>query len=276
MYSKNILLVFTLLMYASSVFVVVMSAFVGGGEDFLKITTKENGFFESIGALLLLIMAIIGFRWLLKHGRLINKLLFLAIGLFSLLCLLAFLEEISWGQHLFHFESSEFFKLNNYQKESNLHNLIPATLFSSIIYFFVYSVFIFIPLFLRFFDGILPKTFPIFRFILPYLPPLHVTLMVLFSSSFQAYFYDDFGVWSDTFSLLCGMALFLFYAIKFKISDKTIWLHLIFVISCIILFMYCHDIFNFFNAQYEIREMFVVLASLIYFKYLLGKFEVNL
>ncbi|KYG63065.1 hypothetical protein AZI86_15205 [Bdellovibrio bacteriovorus] len=34
-------------------------------------------------------------------------------------------EEISWGQRLFNFPSSEFFFLRNYQNETNLHNLLP-------------------------------------------------------------------------------------------------------------------------------------------------------
>lgn len=33
-------------------------------------------------------------------------------------------EEISWGQRIFGVESSEFFKQNNYQGETNLHNLV--------------------------------------------------------------------------------------------------------------------------------------------------------
>lgn len=34
-------------------------------------------------------------------------------------------EEISWGQRLFNFQTSEFFFLRNYQNETNLHNLLP-------------------------------------------------------------------------------------------------------------------------------------------------------
>lgn len=33
-------------------------------------------------------------------------------------------EEISWGQRIFGIESSEFFKENNYQSETTLHNLV--------------------------------------------------------------------------------------------------------------------------------------------------------
>jgi hypothetical protein len=47
---------------------------------------------------------------------------------FALLVALFFLfaagEEISWGQRIFSVESSEFFKANNLQAETNLHNLV--------------------------------------------------------------------------------------------------------------------------------------------------------
>lgn len=37
--------------------------------------------------------------------------------------LFIFLEEISWGQRIFHFASSEFFRLHNKKREITLHNL---------------------------------------------------------------------------------------------------------------------------------------------------------
>ena len=34
-----------------------------------------------------------------------------------------FFEEISWGQHIFKWESSNFFLVNNNQGETNIHNI---------------------------------------------------------------------------------------------------------------------------------------------------------
>jgi len=51
---------------------------------------------------------------------------------------LASMEEISWGQHIFHFPSSRYFLENNLQEETNLHNLIDGNIFSSIIYSTIY------------------------------------------------------------------------------------------------------------------------------------------
>jgi hypothetical protein len=44
--------------------------------------------------------------------------------LYSLAFFLAAGEEISWGQRIFGIESSEFFLENNYQGETNFHNLV--------------------------------------------------------------------------------------------------------------------------------------------------------
>lgn len=49
------------------------------------------------------------------------------IGVWSFLALFTFFgagEEISWGQRIFGIESSEWFKQNNAQAETNLHNLV--------------------------------------------------------------------------------------------------------------------------------------------------------
>ena len=51
----------------------------------------------------------------------------LASWLWALLGLFAFyaaMEEISWGQQIFHWESGEFFQKNNQQGETNLHNIL--------------------------------------------------------------------------------------------------------------------------------------------------------
>lgn len=46
------------------------------------------------------------------------------IGFLTLFFFFGAGEEISWGQRIFHIESSEFFKENNAQAETNLHNLV--------------------------------------------------------------------------------------------------------------------------------------------------------
>ena len=77
------------------------------------------------------------------------------VGVWSFLALFAFFgagEEISWGQRIFNIESSDWFKQNNAQAETNLHNLvvegkkINKIIFSALLglclltYLFVFSV----------------------------------------------------------------------------------------------------------------------------------------
>lgn len=44
-------------------------------------------------------------------------------GAFTIGCIYVAGEEISWGQHIFGWESGDFFKLYNEQSETNLHNI---------------------------------------------------------------------------------------------------------------------------------------------------------
>ncbi len=84
----------------------------------------EDGFIEWLtadilifGCLLCLYRAI---RMRFKKGFLF----FLSLLIMATLFLFGAMEEMSWGQRIFGFNSSEFFVLNNSQQEINFHNLI--------------------------------------------------------------------------------------------------------------------------------------------------------
>lgn len=86
--------------------------------------TKEDGFAEYGTAFLLFcssLLLISRFIKLQKYKKNLWKLGILAI---ALVFLFGAGEEISWGQRIFNIESSEFFKENNAQSETNLHNLV--------------------------------------------------------------------------------------------------------------------------------------------------------
>jgi tetratricopeptide (TPR) repeat protein len=53
-------------------------------------------------------------------------------ALLSLACLYVVLEEISWGQRIFGWESPDYFKSQNLQGETNLHNIITGPYSTSI------------------------------------------------------------------------------------------------------------------------------------------------
>lgn len=84
----------------------------------------EDGLIEWLTVLALLSSAMISFyrAKILKNSR---RPIFIAslIGV-GLVFLFGVGEEISWGQRIFNFESTEFFRRSNTQGETNLHNLV--------------------------------------------------------------------------------------------------------------------------------------------------------
>ncbi|MDB5263630.1 MAG: hypothetical protein JWQ14_2913 [Adhaeribacter sp.] len=88
--------------------------------------TAEDSFIEWMTILPLIgIMVVTGWRLIKLYA--VRRPLFL-VSLVILMGLSFFLagEELSWGQRFFGLESSDFFKINNSQKETNLHNLVIA------------------------------------------------------------------------------------------------------------------------------------------------------
>ncbi len=98
-------------------------------KEFIKLVTREDGFYENLGALFFLLTAIAFFvlvarpklyRFENKNGRYTERFYFLLLGI---LFFFAFGEEISWGQRIFDFDTPEIIKKYNRQGEFNLHNL---------------------------------------------------------------------------------------------------------------------------------------------------------
>jgi hypothetical protein len=84
---------------------------------------KEDHLIEYLTAGFLFLAGILSFRLAMK----VRKLKILQgcfFVMFSLVCFLGTLEEISWGQRILHIESPEFFMENSDQQEINIHNVI--------------------------------------------------------------------------------------------------------------------------------------------------------
>lgn len=106
---------------------------------FHEVFAAEDRLVEYGTALFLLVASVI----LVMHAvRMRGRAAGLAVGLtlfYALLFFLAAGEEISWGQRIFGWESSEFFAENNKQNETNIHNLmvgdlhLAKTLFGSVL-----------------------------------------------------------------------------------------------------------------------------------------------
>lgn len=91
---------------------------------FDNIYTLEDGFLEWLTFIALSTTAAISIKRTVTIGT-YRKGFFLLTSLFiSLIFIFGAGEEISWGQRLFSIESSDFFKSNNAQAETNLHNMV--------------------------------------------------------------------------------------------------------------------------------------------------------
>ena len=83
----------------------------------------ENGSVEILTFLVFLIAGILGLILVIKNFKRVNNFVTCFYFIFSICLILISLEEISWGQWFFHFETPDHWKTLNYQGETNLHNL---------------------------------------------------------------------------------------------------------------------------------------------------------
>lgn len=97
----------------------------------------------------------------------------------------AALEEISWGQRILNYEAGRFFLSYNIQEEVNVHNLVPGVVFNTVVFTFIYALFIILPLAsVLFFQA---GTHRFFRPMTQDMPSLHVVLLFLFGVSIHSY-----------------------------------------------------------------------------------------
>ncbi len=87
---------------------------------FSTVFTVEDGPIEYTTAILLFCACLV----LADHARRALGYSRWLLALYALAFFFAAGEEVSWGQRIFSIESSDFFMANNYQGETNLHNLV--------------------------------------------------------------------------------------------------------------------------------------------------------
>ena len=88
-----------------------------------KLIWGENGLVETI-QIIFIFLSIIYFLLFIKKNNFKLKILDkLFIYLYILGLLYYFLEEISWGQHFFYWDTPIFFSEINHQNETNFHNI---------------------------------------------------------------------------------------------------------------------------------------------------------
>ena len=121
-----------------------ISYFYDDQAGYTKLIWHENGLIENI-QIFFLLLSIIFFIYFLRKNRLINFKISKYIFMLYLLGLIYyFLEEISWGQHIFNWSTPYFFFNLNNQNETNFHNI--SNLFNQLPrnLVFIWSAFTFI------------------------------------------------------------------------------------------------------------------------------------
>ena len=102
-----------------------------------NILFQEDGFFENFTVVLTLISSLI-FFYLGIYYKALDKKIFLF--LFAVLLFFYSMEEISWGQRIFDWETPEALSEVNYQNEINVHNLFINPYFQAI--YFIFFLFV--------------------------------------------------------------------------------------------------------------------------------------
>ena len=82
----------------------------------------ENGFVESVQIIFILFSIIFFFLFLKKNNSKLKVFDKICVHLYILGLFYFFFEEISWGQHFFHWETPNYFSEINHQNETNFHN----------------------------------------------------------------------------------------------------------------------------------------------------------
>jgi hypothetical protein len=122
-----------------------------GQEAFDKVI-REDGLVEYLTALFLLLGATLFAIRAVKAAKESSRKKILFNSLASITFVFGLGEEISWGQRIFSIEAGEYFMQNNYQGETNLHNLeiggvdLNILIFSNLMFVALISYFIILPI----------------------------------------------------------------------------------------------------------------------------------
>ncbi len=92
--------------------------------EVFNVYIEEDGFVEWITVLGLLGVVFVCINRLITLRKQKSAFFLFVTAITAILFFFAAGEEISWGQRVFGIESSDFFKQNNAQQETNLHNLV--------------------------------------------------------------------------------------------------------------------------------------------------------
>jgi len=93
-------------------------------EKVYRIFVAEDGIVEWFTVIGLLIIMVISFKRVLQLKAVRSRRFIVMTALLGAFFFLGAGEEVSWGQRIFNVETPEFFRQNNAQMETNLHNMV--------------------------------------------------------------------------------------------------------------------------------------------------------
>jgi len=228
----------------------------------------DDGPIETASALMLFVSSAIlamGAFKTLHSVRGPDRLLRLGCGAIALFLFVAAMEEISWGQRLFGFETPRGFEAND-QDEFNLHNF--NTSFVNLCYYSLgFVFFILLPFLKDRLEGL--AKVEVLAFFIP-------SRFVLFASAIGIAY-----VWARWSELVFQMSFFLTFFIlaaytwHFRMTDSTFVLPavlLVFLLTQAVIILYGERLTYHWEIN-EYREFFIPLSFLIYSIEMSAKFS---
>jgi len=238
---------FLYIVAAATAIVTVLLTRFGGRPELLERMTVEGAPFETATALSL---ALLGLWCLLRRTWYWRA--------FGLLLILGALEEISWGQRLLGFETPLWLKGANYQEEANLHNLMDSEVFSALVLVPVHIAFVYVPLAFTLWPRL--RALPLAnRVPAQLIPSPHTTLIFCFGWGLHAWWMPAAA--ADSAALLVALVLVAFACVRGP-AWRAYGVRMHYALVCIatLIFAMSAGIYRYYNMQYEIRELFVVIG----------------
>ena len=255
----NKIFIFTILLL--SIWAVIsLSYFTTEYKNLLYLTSRENGLYEwltVVAGLAITAISLLRLRAMKSgsYGLLPAGLLWL----FAVVGVLGSLEEISWGQHIFHFESGEVFKQHNMQQETNLHNFVSQEYVNFLMQGTVYLVFILLPLFTYLKKT--PVSNSLYNYVRTRRPSLVTVGVFITSCSFQDYFRPETLL--DTTLVWSVSVLYLVTLIRSEAGIQE-WFVFTLLMITLLLTAICDPVFRYNNMQYEIRELLILTGFIFW------------
>lgn len=229
----------------------------------LRVITREDGPVEWATVLALLTLAGLVARRMLPPAASMPKFHRVVAWGLVVLALLAAGEEISWGQRIFGFETSERMKEINLQQETNLHNLMPVELFNGLIVFALGIGFVLIPMLWRQRSASPPL----------WLPSPEVSLLMLDALLVNHYVFRSFPEQAGIVVLVALLSWETLRALRNRNRALTAaafsgWL----TMACL---YHSRAILQAANHQYEIRELLIVMLAVAWARQTLQAYRSN-